>query len=70
MGSPFPIVYAEWSFVCWFFATSSQRLKTALNFVYNNNLTFFMKVTDFLDTNFDSPSLNSEVVRASLYIVF
>ena len=37
MGSPLPAVHAKWSLVFWSFATSSQRLKAALNFVYNNN---------------------------------
>ena len=35
--SPFPTVYAKWSLVFRSFATSSQRLKTALRLVYNNN---------------------------------
>ena len=34
--SPFPIVHAKWSLVFRSFATSSQWLKTALNFVYKN----------------------------------
>ena len=35
--SPFSIVHAKWSLVFWSFATSSQRLSTALSLVYNNN---------------------------------
>ena len=38
MGSPSPAVHAKWSLVFWSFATSSQRLKTALSLVFSNNL--------------------------------
>ena len=37
MGSPFPAVHAKWSLIFRFFATSSQRLNTALSLVYNND---------------------------------
>ena len=35
MGSPFSIVYAKWFLVFRFFATSLQRLNTALGLLYN-----------------------------------
>ena len=36
IGSPFPI-HAKWSLVFWSFATSLQRLRTALSLIYINN---------------------------------
>ena len=38
LGSPFPVSYAKWSLVFPPLATSSQRLKSALSNVYNNNI--------------------------------
>ena len=37
MGYPLPIVCAKWSRVFRSFTTSSERLKTALSLLYNNN---------------------------------
>ena len=37
IGSPFPIVHANWSLVFRTFAAFSERLKTALILLYNNN---------------------------------
>ena len=37
MESPFPAVHTKWSLVFLSFETSSQRLKTDLSLVYNNN---------------------------------
>ena len=37
MASPFPIAHTKWSLVFRSFSSSSQRLTTALNLVYNNN---------------------------------
>ena len=46
MGSPFPIVHAKWSLVFRSLASSSQRLKTPLSLVYNNNTVLLYIIID------------------------
>ena len=57
MGSPFPIFHANWSpvlwsSVLWSFATSAQRLKTALNFLFDNCCSYIFIFLMFCTTIF------------------
>ena len=44
-GIPVLLAHARWSFIFRSFATSSQRLKTALSVVYNNNNNIYIRLT-------------------------